>query len=776
MRTRLVLSALCAVAAIPLVAPGVASSFWSSGKAFRAQAAPTWDFAENAPFYSVERSGCLAVAIGPSAASECGSLRVVHQLPSVRTFNSLKTPTLLYNSEFAHPHAVLPLRITLAATTDRPDSVEVQVNEYNYTTWAEIPKQTFRWAGSEWPAGQNATRSVSMAMDRINDTTCYCIFTAQVTNIYPGGIRMTSPYTNTWGIFIVNRKNSSFGKGWWLGGFERLMINGPANQKVWFNGDGSARFFLPLNDSTFFSASYDKVDSLYKRGSPITYIKTNSEGVRTHFDQFGNHTKTVDRFGRTTVFHYTGSVLDSIKLPITSQVYRFAYVGGRLATVTAPPIGATTRVTNVTTSAGLITQIRNPGDSAVIFAYYPGNADSGLMSKRVNRRGVVDTFSYDQGKRISSSRIKMAPDSSIVWSLVQGQTRGLPNSGSPSSVDTGKVYTRIDGPRTNVADTTVIRQIQFGAPSKITNALNEPPTLLRYGCGGEIAQYPCNWVPMRVQHPTGRVTLTEYNWKRGRLLRLIDSVTQVSGQRDTIRFEWDSTFDQLKKVVNPERDSMIYSINTSNGRREWSQDARGLASRVTFGYDPTHTEQVTSVTLPAISGQPAAVYSHTYDATLRNLATETTPKGFVTTYTRDGIGRAIKIERMIEATLASNKRTVQKTLYDLRDYVIYDTSTTINVTPTETVVVRNFLNPEGQADSVQRWTSPDPANIGTLTTRFKYDLAGRLVATVPVGNNPPATLRDSTVYDEAGNATAVYTRLFPVPAGPAIMMQYDAVN
>ncbi len=722
--------------------------------------------------YPIERGACLTIALGPSAAAECGNLRIVHPLPSTRTFNKLRTPTLLYNSEFAHPYPTIPVLVTITSTTTTPVSVEA-VLEISIAGVYQ-PRDTGLWAGNEWPANQTTTRRITMAYDGISDTTGWYPYRVTVTNLYPGGVRYSAPATGG-KMFHINRSQATgFGAGWWLAGLEKLKNHTPtADEIVWIGGDGSARFFVKhwSLPNTWYTALYEKADTLYFDGAS-TWTKTDAEGVRTKFDAAGNHTQTIDRFGRITQFAYGSGRLSTITLPApASSTYQFTYTSGRLTSVTAPPIGATTRITTVTNPAGQITGIRNPGDSAVTFTYLTNAGSQNLIAKRLNRRATVDTFVYDSARRVRSSRIKMggAPTADIVSTLLAGETRGLANQATtPWSLDTAKVYTHLDGPRTDVADTTVMYQSRFGPPRRLIDALAQETKILH----GPLCGFSCGWVPLRVQNPVGRVMLAEYD-VRGNPLRIIDSVTPIPAQRDTTRYAWDGKFDQLTRIVPPERDSTVFFVSTTNGRRDSLQDARGQPSRVKFGYDPTYVEQVTSMTLPLVGGA-SAVYQYGYGSTRRNLASVTTPKGYVTSYTDDAIGRIITTQSPVDSAPSSNKKVEQRLGFDLLDRVLGDTTTTLNVTPVENIYVRNYYNPEGQLDSVQRWTSPDPETIGVVTNRWRYDNAGRAVAAVPVGNN--IALKDSTQYDEAGNAVTLVTRRYPSPSGPFITMQYDALN
>jgi len=724
--------------------------------------------------YPIERSACLTIAIGPAAAAECGNLRVVHPLPSVRTLNKIRTPTLLYNSEFAHPYFIAPVQVKLTSTTTTPDSVEVVL--YLNINGSNVERARRRWAGSEWPASQTTTRRVTIACDCVNDTTGYYVYNVEVANLYPGGVRLAAALVGG-KSFLLNRKASYFGAGWWLAGLERLLNQTPTAAEIaWFGGDGSARFFVKHGTlpNTWYTPVYERSDTLYYDPGTLKWTKTDVGGVRTKFNSSGRHIQTIDRFGRTTTFSYSVDTLKTITLPPNNLTYQFAYTTGRLSSVTAPPIGAITRVTQVTNVSGNVTAIRNPGDSAVTFGYETASSDQYRMDKRTNRRGVVDTFTVDSARRVTSSRIKMGGGSipDIVWVHVPGETRGLPKSGTPSSVDTARVFTKIDGPRTDVVDTSAIYQSRFGPPRRIIDALSNETRVLS---GPYFFGTVYGWTPLRTQYPTGRVLLAEYDNDqigsfggsgRGNLIRLIDSVTAVAGQRDTTRYEWDGKFDQMTKTVPPERDSVVFFVSALNGRRDSLKDARGDSSIVKFGYDAQN--QVSSMTLPPVAGM-TAVYTYTYDPTRRNLATVTTPRGFVTEYQTDAIGRDTLTITRIDTLASSTARVYRRLVYDLRDLVIRDTTRTVSVSPSQMVIAVHTYDAEGSLLATKDTTQTDLGGIGAVLHQWRYDTAGRVVATVAPDNQV-----DSTEYDPAGNPITSVSRRYPNVG--VIRMQYDALN
>src|SRR5690348_1825475 len=68
------------------------------------------------PGTAEERDLCVTIAAATDAAYECGDLRIVHALPSVRARGTARTPTLLYNSRFAHPFALVAASLSAGAS------------------------------------------------------------------------------------------------------------------------------------------------------------------------------------------------------------------------------------------------------------------------------------------------------------------------------------------------------------------------------------------------------------------------------------------------------------------------------------------------------------------------------------------------------------------------------------------------------------------------------------------------------------------------------------
>ncbi|MDP9348066.1 MAG: hypothetical protein M3P24_02840, partial [Gemmatimonadota bacterium] len=125
----------------------------------------------------------------------------------------------------------------------------------------------------------------------------------------------------------------------------------------------------------------------------------------------------------------------------------------------------------------------------------------------------------------------------------------------------------------------------------------------------------------------------------------------------------------------------------------------------------------------------------------------------------------------------------------------------VGTAPAEELVVQNLYDEEGNLRSVSRFAVPDTNRIGTLTTAWRYDRAGRRVAELAPGSGPRTETktklvcenpleptanscttvpydttyvveyRDSTEYDPAGNPVRWITR-----RGHTIEAKYDALN
>ncbi|MBK8250472.1 MAG: hypothetical protein IPK85_24205 [Gemmatimonadetes bacterium] len=136
----------------PIVATGVANVTVQS--ALAGLTVTTMNLTADSLLY---RDQCLSLSLGSSAASECGDLRIVHPLPSVRALNVTRTPTLTYNSNHARPYPVVPANLTLQSGAAIPTLVSAVLKV------SGVPRASASWPGSQWSAG--STRRVALGFN-----------------------------------------------------------------------------------------------------------------------------------------------------------------------------------------------------------------------------------------------------------------------------------------------------------------------------------------------------------------------------------------------------------------------------------------------------------------------------------------------------------------------------------------------------------------------------------------------------------------------------------
>ena len=721
---------------------------------------------------TLARGLCLTVALGQGAASECGDLRLAHALPAVRTLGRVRTPSLEYSSATAHPYPLVAGNVTLPTGAANPDSLVVRLLVgQNLTQRARTS-----WSGSGMSPGR-ASRVV-IGYDGLTDATGIYNYTLEVVSWYAGAAQ---PAVNTTGQYVVvNRKDSPFGAGWWLTGLEQLNVG----SLVWVGGDGSVRQYIARTTqamtncvtgqaspalNVYVGPKVDRPDTVKFDGG--CYTRFLPGGAKVRLDAQGRQIATVNRLGDTTSFHYNAAGrLDTLKVPPASAAarYLFSYdttvTPPRLKTVTAPPAGASARIDSLTVSAGTITAIKDPDGTTVAFGY-DGTVTNRAVS-RTNRRSTPTNFAFDAAGKVAGSTVD-ASGLAITTALRTVESAGFTATPVGAVVDTAVAYTLLDGPRTDVGDSTLFWVDRFGAPRRIRNALGAETMLSRTDTTWPAAV-------TRVQSPNGRVVTATYD-VRGHLKTSTDSGTIVNGQAATTRYEWNMTWDAVERIVPPELDSTVIGYDAGNGNRVWQQDGRGMLSRVTFGYSAS-TGLLTSMRLP---GATKADSLH-YDPVRANPDSSWTPLGFRTVTFTDAIGRDTLVLTPIDSAQTLVQR--QRSVYDLADRVTdrwtispplryqLDSGFTTFMPDTtrvtaETLFVANTYDGEGNVTLVDSWTAPAHTIDLELLDFRKYDTANRLL-TRRLGSD--AT---SFNYDPAGNAIGLgFTN------GAVVTQTFDVLN
>lgn len=709
----------------------------------------------------VARELCLTIAAGPSAAYECGDLRMVHPLPSVRTLGKLRTPTLLYNSQNAYPFPSLNADLTLGVN-DRPDSIVAIASLKIGGSFVQRDRRA--WAGAQWGTpSQAATRRVMTNFAASDLATGFYAFRLELDR-FVTGVGYTAIRTDTGTVAIVNRFSSPFGAGWWLAGFEQIQF--PADGSIlWIGGDGSVRRYVNAGSwsgkTWYVARPMDGPDTLSFDGTG-TYTRFLKGGTKVLFNTSGFHTQTVNRLGYATVFAPDGSNrLSTITLPPSGsgRTYTFTYAGpnGTLSSVSSPDTaGGNGRVTTINGSAltagARISTITDPGiPSSVQFVYGNGSYPAAITG-RTDRRGTTTGYALGTGLKLVADSLPVPGAQTIrqtfcpaevrVWACGSGLT-------APEST-----YTVYDGPRTDSADVTHFWLDSLGAVTQIRDAYNNLTTIARTD-----ARWPI--LATRIHSPNGRTIGATYD-ARGNLATSTDSSLYAPGQHATTLYQWDPLWDEVTQITLPTGEVTQLGYDATNGNRLWQQDGRGTASRVNFAYYSSGAAGLLKTVTDALGSKDSLAYDG-----LDNLSLTRTALGYQATIVSDLIGRQTVVRSQVGTVTHDDS-----TYYDQLGRIIRTASYGPAVggspsSPAGKVVVRNFYNAESALDSLQRWSEPDDsALVGTVTNRWRYDLAGRRVTEVA-----PDLAKDSTVYDPAGNPVTVVTR-----RGDTLRMSYDRMN
>jgi len=692
---------------------------------------PTVDVASLNPGPTRERGLCLTFAAGDEAATECGDLRIVHPLPATRTLNKLRIPTLLYNSAEAGPYPLVAASVTLPAGAATPDTVTATLKI------GPVTRGIAKWLGTDWVPG--STRRIVVADTVAGDSTQLYSYALTVTNQWNGASVLTSPAA-TVQVPVVSRKQSAFGAGWWLAGVERLYTD----SMLWVGGDGSTRRYTAAGTNVWGAPNVDRPDTLKKNPTLNQYTRYLQHGVRVVFDAQGRHIFTIGRLSDTTRFTWSaGDTLQSITLPPAGLTYQFTYTNGSRWVVTAPSNANQIRADTGMVSTGRLTTIRGPDSTRVSFGYATGPDVNHIVS-RTDRRGWITTYGYDGGKRVVQS---LRPDIGTTrWQSLE--TVGYPLGDAPQATDTALAHARYEGPRTDVWDTTAFWLDRLGSPRQIANALGYQTLLTR----GD-ARWPA--LATQVQGPTGLVTQATYD-AHGNVLTATQIDPLGDGRNAVTTYTWDMVWDFATSTTLPQGEISQTAYDPATGNRLWQHPGTDPARNVQFFYTNDAFHQLRAIQYPT---SPVTSDSVFYDATLRNVSSTKTPAGLSTTHLTDAIGRDT-ITRWLDVTNLSARVAYDVTGQDTLNVNFPDDGS-------GTLTVRKHYDPEGNQDSVQTQSSPDPAAIGWMRHVFTYDAANRKTSEHQVG--PTATFYFA--YDPAGNLINGGRQ-----GGYNVAVTYDALN
>lgn len=579
-----------------------------------------------------DRGLCLTTGAGEAAVVQCGDLLVAHGTPAYATLGRERSLTLVYTSAQAVPQGVVAATVTLPAGSLTPPTVLAELRVMSaggsYVTRASASYQG-------WTPGAQESRQVVLSFSD----------TSLVSGLYPFQLTVTSQFTTgplattVSGTFIlVNRAASRFGQGWALAGVEELRFNQPVGAStgdiLWIGGDGSAKRYTKLTATKWVGAPGAYQDTLVSSGG--TYTRTLRHGIQVVFDAQGRHLRTVARTQQRTAFGWDASGrLATIQVPpvgVAGTTYVIAYDAlGKFDRVTDPA----GRVTEGSVAAGRLTAMVDPDTTVATTFTYDG---AGRLETRTNRRGFMTRYAYANGLRVT--RVVLPGSAAGDTTRFQPwDEQGLATGATAQlAVDTATVATRVLGPRVGVADDATIQVDRWGAPIRVTNALNQTTTITR----GDPAR-PA--LVTRVDFPDGRVGRMTYD-ARGNLTVTRDSTSHLPNGQPTAVTQWfynsPNTKDAPSSVVDPEGVTTQYQYN---GWGLTSVVTAPNLHRTVFDYVPTGSlagllRAVVDSAVPAYdSATGSEIPRHPRVAfrlnTVGNLVGDTSAMGWVRTFVRD---------------------------------------------------------------------------------------------------------------------------------------------
>ena len=700
---------------------------------------------------SVERSLCLTVSVAPSAAYECGDLRIAHGLPGVRLRNRARAPTLVYNSQHARPYPVVSVNHTPAGTA--PDTVVAVLR----VSVAPDSTAVYRSSFPGWAAG--TAKRVAVGFDATGFLTSAYDYVLEIFH-RNAGEKGTLVASHPGTLVVVNRRFGQFGAGWWVAGVEVLMtVRG--QHLLWVGGDGSTRLYqrASASDTVWWVRSpVDRPDTLHTR-SDGRAVRRLPGGTEVWFDAGGRHERTVNAIGQTTRFVWSASgFLEKIVLPDPAYEYRFEFNNtySRLSRVVSPGPDSVRSTRVLTDASGRVERITDPSGDSVRFAYRDATA---RIHTRTDRRGTLARFWFDPGSRLTTVQLPHPVAGQTATShFIAQETIALRSILGPR--DTAQVFTVHNGFRDDASavDHSYFWLDRWGAPVQVQDALLNRTQVTR----GD-PRFPA--LVTGVRHANGRELSASYD-ARGNLAASTDwSTVATHGRAAATTYRWDPKWDAVTETTLPEGEVTRTGLD-AHGRPAWVQPGSDPARRTSFEYlplsHPTAPGQLFRVK-PPLSG--AEVYG--YDGR-GNLASVTDAAGNATYTHADRIGR----DTLVVPPAGARVRT----RYDAADRAARTVSfrappgSAPSSTLSDSLVVATTYDAEGAPRTVSRTMFPSPTNIGT--TEYRYDALGRRVAEEESGLGV-----DSLVYDAAGLVVENHTRYHsPLTGRQVITFRHDALG
>ncbi|MGE3635616.1 MAG: hypothetical protein AB7P00_37270, partial [Sandaracinaceae bacterium] len=675
----------------------------------------------------IDRGDCLTVAAG-AGSIVCDDFQFVYPFTPVSRMNEARQLALIYNSDLKSPAGMVAVDFVLPPGVAEPDSIRATLVVNGVTK----PSQYYG------PALYAPGQKTRLALNLSDWTyTGENLLKYDVTLETKSGGSWGGPVTRS-GKFLSLHHGTRYGRGWWIGGLEKLSVHG--DTLIWTGADASGGVYIK-SGTKWIRHTRSLPDTIVQSGSD--YVRSPIGGGAVHFNSSGFHTKTFDRNGNETRFNYTTVAnwlrLTSVQLPTPTAldtIYRLHYnsSSGVLDSV------------SVRTGAGSSDwrTYRIRGQNVVGHGLHidsivaPDGLQTGFITSygRINEvrgpRGDTTVIAYSYEK-VAGVTVKTLDVSDVVLGYQPSSVVGRGTSGWTAPRPTDSVSTRIDGPLSGAADTTRFFTTAWGGVRGIRDAGGATTWIDRSD-----PSFPA--LPTRVRHPNGWEATTAYN-----AVGLPDTIVDRSTGAVTT-YEWNNTWAAPTRITSPEGVVTAFVYDGSGNR---TKQAVGTDT-VRFYYNADGL--VDSIADPLLNKTRFG-----YD-TYGNLSWEKTATGQLTRYAKDRLGR----DTLVVSPTAAGDSIRARTVYDTMGRPTINARRNDLDAKWDSVVTTYTTGFRTRVEAVGGTTSA--ATDSTGASEWIYDGLGRVwVAKTPVS-------ADTMTYDLAGRLTRT------VSNGDTVSMGYDALG
>ena len=533
-------------------------------------------------------------------------------------------------------------------------------------------------------------------------------------------------------ILVVDETGSAFGAGFNVAGLQRMyFMTGGNNSVLITEGDGSAAYYKRnLSSDPFITPGGTSATLVFINQLGGYYRRTYLDGSFIEFFTDGRMSKAVDRFGNTTTYGWTGSLLTGITDPM-SKTTILAYTTAKIDSLRDPG----NRVTQYAVTSGRLTTVTDPDGISTTLGYI---ATTNQLTSVTDRGGNSTNFTYDAMARVDSV---LAPQVTIYTGAAVRPTTLLKSADrvvwqpatAGTSAGTAKPFVLPDSARATITNpqNAVVRSTldRFGSPLRLVGVYNEATVITRDTLSR----------PTLVVEPTGHTIQLFYSngsepYANYSPYHLLQSKDVTTGR--TINY----TYTTLNDVATVLGDIPGWSFTYHNG----AQGPTGAVKTITLagGLPETHYPNVRGQDTLIVHSDTMHKERLTYDPGTGNVLTSRDPRGDITSNHYDILGRP-------DTTWVPHTGKFSTTFNVLNDVIQ-------TVAPLSQLTQYSFNN----VGALTRVVDPKGQ-----VYKFSYNALGWLIAQNDLADTTKA---DSAKYDEVGNPRVARTR-----RGDVITVTYD---